>query len=52
LGVVSLVAGTLVVFLVNAAPVWVRAVIAVVWFAVLVALTAIVVRAVRARRGT
>jgi hypothetical protein len=48
LGVVALVAGTLVVFLINAAPIWVRAAIAVVWFAVLVAVTAIIVRAVRA----
>ena len=49
---IALVGGTLIVFLINAAPVWVRAVLAVAWFAVLVALTAIVVRAVRARRAT
>jgi hypothetical protein len=51
MGIVAVMAGTLIVFPINAAPIWVRAVIAAAWFAVLVAVTAIVVRAVRARRG-
>jgi hypothetical protein len=50
LGTVALIAGTLIVFFINASPVWVRLIIAIVWFSVLVAVTAIVVRAVSARR--
>jgi hypothetical protein len=50
MGVAVLIAGTLVVYFINAAPVWVRLIIATAWFAALVAVTAIVVRALRARQ--
>jgi hypothetical protein len=51
-GIFVIIGGTVAVFLINAAPIWVRAAFAVAWFAVVVAVTAIVVRAIKARRGS
>jgi hypothetical protein len=51
-GIFVIIGGTVAVFLINAAPVWVRAGFAVAWFAVVVAVTAIVVRVIKERRGS
>jgi len=51
-GIFVIVAGTVAVFLINVAPVWARAVFAVAWFAVVVAVTAIIVRAIKVRRDS